>query len=171
MYRVSQRQFSETRPISPSSSNCYIASYTWGTQRKQQKAHWLSVKPLPVQSLHRQNAGISLWRHLQWLSLEESGKKGKPVSRMQSLRGGVGFASPTENAGAIHNACLTLKLFATVLLNSVEVLLQSGVHAIWSGQLFHLPPVSYEQVGSVVNLPWNVQSVFMYLVSVLLLVF
>lgn len=31
---------------------------------------------------------------------------------------------------AIHSACLTLKLFATVLLHSVDVLLQSGVHAM-----------------------------------------
>lgn len=31
---------------------------------------------------------------------------------------------------AIHSACLTVKLFATVLLHNVGVLLQSGVHAM-----------------------------------------
>lgn len=80
------------------------------------------------------------WKPTDWGSLRENvcrllpaeavgtGREGQPpFGAALRLGQALLFLQVFE---AIHSACLTLKLFATVLLHSVGVLLQSGVHAM-----------------------------------------
>lgn len=163
MYRVTQRRCHL--------SNRCCTSCTFRIQRRHQKHTDFLQSHFLVQSLSRNSA-----RHLPVKPLASEdltgripGKKGNPLS--QAACEGEPGPGPSYRVCLGHTRRSPYsEAIATVLLNS------GSPFAVWCACRVvrtASPPslISSTQVGNIVNLPENVQSVFMYLVSVLLLVF